>query len=146
MARGPFAAVSHPQNLVPEASRPHFKHLCTPSSSFAPLQAPLHPLEHQEDLLKDLYRATELATMPIETREYYDQNMRTELDIIAQKDYAVKQGRAEGEAKGRAEGRAEGKAEGKAEVAKAMLKDGMALEKVLAYTGLSRKEVEALTV
>ena len=76
--------------------------------------------------------------MPIETREYYDQNMRTELDIIAQKDYAVKQGRAEGEAKGRAEG--------KAEVAKAMLKDGMALEKVLAYTGLSKKEVEELTV
>ena len=70
--------------------------------------------------------------MPIETREYYDQNMRTELDIIAQKDYAVKQGRAEG------------KAEGKAEVAKAMLKDGMALEKVLAYTGLSKKEVEHL--
>ena len=80
--------------------------------------------------------------MPIETREYYDQNMRTELDIIAQKDYAVKQG----EARGRAEGEAKGRAEGKAEVAKAMLKDGMALEKVLAYTGLSKKEVEELTV
>ena len=86
--------------------------------------------------------------MPIETREFYDQNMRTELDIIAQKDYAVKEGRAEGLAKGRAEGlaegRAEGEAKGKAEVAKAMLKDGMALEKVLAYTGLSKKEVEHL--
>ena len=98
------------------------------------------PDNFKEDLLKDLYRATELATMPIETREYYDQNMRTELDIIAQKDYAVKQGRAEGEAKGRAEG----EAKGRAEVAKAMLKDGMALEKVLAYTGLSKKEVEHL--
>ena len=72
--------------------------------------------------------------MPIETREYYDQNMRTELDIIAQKDYAVKQGEARG------------RAERNVEIAKAMLKDGMALEKVLAYTGLSRKEVEALTV
>ena len=75
--------------------------------------------------------------MPIETREYYDQNMRTELDIIAQKDYAVKQGEARGEARGRAEG--------KAEVAKAILKDGMAVEKVMAYTGLSKKDVEALT-
>ena len=70
--------------------------------------------------------------MPIETREFYDHNMRTELDIIAQKEYAV------------AEGRAEGKAEGKAEDAKAMLKDGLPLEKVMAYTGLSKEEVEAL--
>ena len=76
--------------------------------------------------------------MPIETREYYDQNMRTELDIIAQKDYAVKQGRAEG--------RAEGKAEGKAEVAKAMLKNGLTVEMVMSCTGLSKKEVEELTV
>ena len=76
--------------------------------------------------------------MPIETREYYDQNMRTELDIIAQKDYAVKQGRAEGEAKGRAEG--------KAEVAKAMLKNGLTVEMVMSCTGLSKKEVEELTV
>lgn len=75
--------------------------------------------------------------MPIETREFYDHNMRTELDIIAQTDYAVK----EGEARGRAEGRAEGKAED----AKAMLKDGLPLEKVMAYTGLSKEEVEALT-
>ncbi len=76
--------------------------------------------------------------MPIETREYYDQNMRTELDIIAQKDYAVKQGRAEGEAKGRAEG--------KAEVAKAMLKNGLSVDMVMSCTGLSKKEVEELTV
>ena len=76
--------------------------------------------------------------MPIETREFYDQNMRTELDIIAQKDYAVKQGRAEGEAKGRAEG--------KAEVAKAMLKKGLTVEMVMSCTGLSKKEVEELTV
>ena len=95
--------------------------------------------------------------MPIETREFYDHNMRTELDIIAQKEYAVAEGRAEGRAKGLAEGRAEGraqglaegraegKAEGKAEDAKAMLKDGLPLEKVMAYTGLSKEEVEALT-
>jgi predicted transposase/invertase (TIGR01784 family) len=70
--------------------------------------------------------------MPIETRDFYDQNMRTELDIIAQKDYAVKQGRAEG------------RAERNVEIAKAMLKDGLETEKVMAYTGLSRKEIEAL--
>ncbi len=74
--------------------------------------------------------------MPIETREFYDHNMRTELDIIAQTDYAVRQGEARGEARG--------KAEGKAEVAKAMLKNGLPVEMVMSCTGLSKEEVEAL--
>ena len=78
--------------------------------------------------------------MPIETREYYDQNMRTELDIIAQTDYAVKQG----EARGRAEGEAKGRAEGKAEVAKAMLKNDLPVETIMACTGLSREEIQKL--
>ena len=94
------------------------------------------PDNFDEALLQDLYRATELATMSIETREYYDQNMRTELDIIAQKDYAVKQGEARG--------RAEGKAEGKAEVARAMLKNGLSVEMVAACTGLSSEEIQNL--
>jgi len=74
--------------------------------------------------------------MPIETREYYDQNMRTELDIIAQTDYAVKQGEARGRAKGRAEG--------KAEVAKAMLKNDLPVETIMACTGLSKEEIQKL--
>ena len=78
--------------------------------------------------------------MPIETREYYDQNMRTELDIIAQTDYAVKQG----EARGRAEGEAKGRAEGKAEVAKAMLKNDLPVETIMACTGLSKEEIQKL--
>jgi predicted transposase/invertase (TIGR01784 family) len=78
--------------------------------------------------------------MPIETREFYDHNMRTELDIIAQTDYAVRQGRAEG----KAEGLAEGEVKGKAEVAKAMLKNGLSVEMVMSCTGLSKEEVKAL--
>ena len=62
--------------------------------------------------------------------------MRTELDIIAQKDFAVKQGEARG--------RAEGRAEGKAEVAKAMLAQSEPLEKIVAYTGLSPEEIQKL--
>ena len=76
------------------------------------------PVGFTDPLLDRLYKATELAFMPIETREFYDHNMRTELDIIAERDYArrvaIADGRAEGLAKGRAEGRAEGLAEGKA--------------------------------
>ncbi len=41
-------------------------------------------------------------------------------------------------------GKADGLAEGKAEVARALLKDGMTAEKVMAYTGLSKEEIEHL--
>ena len=42
------------------------------------------------------------------------------------------------------EGKAEGKIEEKLEIAKSMLKDGINLETVMKYTGLSKKEVEEL--
>ena len=64
----------------------------------------------------------------IATREIYDQSMRTELDRIAELDFARK----------------DGEAKGKAEVAKAMLKDGLKAEKVMAYTGLSKEEIQKL--
>ena len=78
--------------------------------------------------------------------------MRTELDIIAEKNYAretgLAEGRAEGLKEGRAEGReiglAEGKAEGKAEVAKQLLARGMDLSFVSSVTGLSEEELKAL--
>lgn len=41
--------------------------------------------------------------MPIETRENYDHNMRTELDIIAEREFAVNEAKAEGRAEGIAE-------------------------------------------
>ena len=56
------------------------------------------------------------------------------------------EGLREGFDLGKAEGLAEGKAEGKAEVAKAMLKNGLTVEMVMSCTGLSKKEVEDLTV
>ena len=42
------------------------------------------------------------------------------------------------------EGLREGFDLGKAEVAKAMLKDGMTVEKVMAYTGLSKEDIDNL--
>jgi len=90
------------------------------------------PKSFTEPLLNGLYHATELASMPIETREIYDQSMRTELDRIAELDFARKDGEAKGEAKGRAE------------VAKAMLAQSEPLEKIVAYTGLSPEEIQKL--
>lgn len=130
------------------------------------------PAGFTDPLLGELYRATEYASMSIETREFYDHNMRTELDIIAERDYARRvaiadgraEGRAEGLAKGRAEGLAEGKAEGlakgraeglaegkaeglaegKASVAKRLLASGVDMAIIVAATGLSEEQIRAL--
>ena len=42
------------------------------------------PESFDEDLLKDLFRATKLATMSTKTRELYEQNMITELDTLVE--------------------------------------------------------------
>ena len=62
------------------------------------------------------------------------------------KEEGLREGFDLGKAEGFDLGKADGLAEGKAEVARALLKDGMTAEKVMAYTGLSKKEVEELTV
>ena len=45
---------------------------------------------------------------------------------------------------GREEGRAEGLAEGKVEIAKGMLSDGMPVDKISKYTGLTAEEIISL--
>ena len=83
-----------------------------------------------------------------------------ERDILAQKDFAVKEalvkgrteglaegearGLAEGEARGRAEGEARGRAEGKRETAKNMLVKGFDKNTICEITGLSQKEIRNL--
>ena len=56
----------------------------------------------------------------------------TELDIQAQKDYAVKEALAEGEAKG------------KLEIAKNLQAIGLPLEQIVRATGLSKEDVQRL--
>ena len=70
--------------------------------------------------------------------------MRTELDIIAEKNYARETGLAEGLAEGRAQGLSEGRAQEKQDIAKKLLAMGLPVEQVAEGTGLSVKEVEAL--
>jgi len=54
------------------------------------------------------------------------------------------EGRMEGKREGKMEGIVEGKREGKRETARQMLNDGVAIEKIVKYTGLTEKEVKAL--
>ena len=54
------------------------------------------------------------------------------------------EGKAEGHAEGLAEGLAEGETKGKMDDARAMLADGLGIDKVEKYTGLSKESLEAL--
>ena len=57
---------------------------------------------------------------------------------------AVEEGRAEGRAEGHAEGRAEGLLEGKFEFAKALIADGVPIDRIMRYTHLLREDIERL--
>ena len=67
-----------------------------------------------------------------------------ERDILAQKDFAVKEALLKGEAKGRAEGFAEGETKGKRETAKNLKAMGLTVEQIIFATGLSQKEILCL--
>ncbi len=59
-----------------------------------------------------------------------------ERDILAQKDFAVKEALAKG--------LSEGEAKGKRETAKNMKAMGISLEQIVCATGLSREEIQSL--
>ena len=74
--------------------------------------------------------------------------IRDEVQIQADRDYAVemasKAAFAQGAAVGKAEGIAEGKAEGIAEVARAMKAADVPVEEIVKFTGLSKEAVASL--
>ena len=106
------------------------------------------PASFEEEVLKMIFEATAFANMNEETLRQYNAIMTTELDIIARREYARKEGReeglAEGLAKGLAEGRAEGHLEAIREVARNLLKMGCMPEMVSQATGLPEKDVREL--
>ena len=66
----------------------------------------MHTMTHQPDdfhdpMLDRLYQATEMANLTVTEQQKYDKAMYTEIDRIAQNNYARKEGIAEGEAKER---------------------------------------------
>ena len=67
-----------------------------------------------------------------------------ESNMVTAKRIGKAEGLAEGLEKGRATGLAEGRATGLADVARNLLKMNMPLEQIIAATGLTRVEVEAL--
>lgn len=99
-----------------------------------------------------LFHAAELAGMNLDERNQYDIEMTTEIDKIAQLDYAhgqgVEEGRKEGREEGRKEGRDEGREEGRKEerwrIAHQMFHAGIDGDVIARLTTLSADEIRAL--
>ena len=91
-------------------------------------------------IFNKIFEVSELYNMDQETRDKVIRNMTTERDLRNQMAYA----RQEAIEEGHAQGHAQGLAEGLVAVAKEMLADGMSLDKIAKYTGLSQEEIAAL--
>ena len=70
--------------------------------------------------------------------------MTLEEEIKIQREYGLEEGLERGEKIGLERGRNEGAAQKQREIAKEMLDDGMNIEKIAKFTGLSLTEIEAL--
>jgi len=86
--------------------------------------------------------------MDVSKQMQVTQIMRTELDRIAENNFARKQGLAEGLAEGLARGEAKGRAEGRAEekrqTAKSLKELVVDLSIIQQATGLSAEDIQAL--
>ena len=90
------------------------------------------PERFDSPLLRDLFDATELASMTVTQRQNYDTIMTNELDRICQISFAEKKGKAEG------------KAEERAENVKALLRAGFDAGTIAKALGLTPEEIEKL--
>lgn len=113
---------------------------------------PDKPDGFEEEIFELLFSSADLNKFAPEDKIKYHNDMTTERDIRNQIDFArdkgYELGLAEGKAEGLAEGKAEGLAEGEAKVrvaARAMLQDGMPVELVARYTGLSEEQLSNIT-
>jgi predicted transposase/invertase (TIGR01784 family) len=98
------------------------------------------PFLAQDAVFKRLSEIAEVAALSKEERRQYDESLRHYRDTIA-----VMHGQyLEGESKGRAEGRAEGRDERTLEIARKLKADGMPVEQITKYTGLTAEEIECL--
>ncbi|MGF1533431.1 MAG: hypothetical protein ACFCUI_06995, partial [Bernardetiaceae bacterium] len=94
----------------------------------------------EEGIFKKLFELAEIARMKPKERNVYQDSLRDYRDLRNAMETYFKEGKAEGIA----EGKAEGIAEGKVQIARMMLESGEAVEKIIQYTGLSKKDIEKL--
>jgi len=82
--------------------------------------------------------------MDVSKQMQVTQIMRTELDRIAENNFARKQGLAEDLARGEAKGRAEGQEQARAEMVREMSAAGLSMEQMVRISHLSQENVRAI--
>jgi len=102
------------------------------------------PKALQERIFKRLFDQAEIAQFTPEERREYAESVKDYWDYYSTMSTAHKKGKAEGLAEGLAEGEAKGRAEEKKENARKMKADGMAIDLIAKYTGLTTEEIEQL--
>ena len=110
------------------------------------------PAALQERIFKRLFDEAEIASYSPDERREYEESVKEYRDYINTIDTAHekgwkeghKEGMAEGMEKGLAEGRAEGRGERNMEIAREMKSDGVAIEVIARYTGLTPEELRSL--
>ena len=98
--------------------------------------------------MRELVRASEIAAFSAEKKLKYDTEIMTELDQLnyemEQKRLNLAEGYASGHQDGYSEGRESGISEGKLEMARKMKADGVPVESIIKYSGLSQRSIEEL--
>lgn len=106
------------------------------------------PAALQERVFTRLFEQAEIAKFNASDLKAYEDSMNAYRDIVNAINTARKDSFSEGKAEGRAEGIAEGREEGMAkrniEIAKTMLGNGEAIDKIILYTGLSEEDIKQL--
>ena len=91
-----------------------------------------------------IFEASRQLPIPATEKKQYLRSMFGDKIESVLSDEDRKEAWEQGKAEGKAEGIAEGKAEGISAIAKAMLEDGVALESISKYTGLSAEAIASL--
>ena len=84
------------------------------------------------------------STLSDSQRMRYESDLKNYMDTMSCIEFAEIKGKTEGLVEGRTEGKTQGKAEEKAAIARTMKADGMPVQAIAKYTGLTIAEIEAL--
>ena len=106
------------------------------------------PWAAQNSVFQKLAEIADVSSLTKEERLHYDEALRKYRDTLCVLEGAEQRGLKRGLAKGREEGReeglAKGLAKGRAETARNMKADGMSIELIQKYSGLSPEEIAQL--
>ena len=114
------------------------------------------PFRDKYPVFRKLAKIGDLRKLSKEDLEKYDEDIKNMRDIYATREFAVKQGREqgmlEGMEKGKKQGRQEGLEQGREQgatrqkivSARMMLADGLSLDKIILYSGLTKEQIMKL--